>query len=61
VIGAKGRPLLTAQGEAMVLEYIQRGIIQPGAVVAEFPRSRAAEAFAAQNAAECLKAVIVPD
>lgn len=61
VIGAKGRPLLTAQGGAVVLEHIQRGIIRPGGVVAEFPLSRAAEAFAAQNAAECLKAVIVPD
>jgi threonine dehydrogenase-like Zn-dependent dehydrogenase len=61
VIGAKGRPLLTAQGKAMVLEYIERGIIRPSVVVAEFPLARAAEAFAAQNAAECLKAVLVPD
>ena len=61
VIGAKGRPMMSAQGEAVVLTYIERGIIQPRAAVAEFPRSRAAEAFAAQNAAECLKAVIVPD
>ena len=61
LIGAKGRPLLTAQGEAVVLDYIERGIIQPDAVVTEFPRSRADEAFAAQHAAECLKAVLVPD
>ena len=60
LIGAKGRPAVTAQGEAVVLEYIQRGIIQPHAAVAEFPRTRAAEAFAAQNAAECLKAVLLP-
>jgi threonine dehydrogenase-like Zn-dependent dehydrogenase len=61
LIGAKGRPMVTAQGEAMVLDYMERGIIQPQAVVAEFPRSRADEAFAIQNAGECLKAVLVPD
>ncbi len=61
LIGAKGRPLQTAQGEAVVLDYIERGIIQPDAVVTGFPRSRADEAFAAQNAAECLKAVLVSD
>jgi threonine dehydrogenase-like Zn-dependent dehydrogenase len=61
LLGAKGRPLVTAQGEAVVLEYIRRGIIRPSAVVAEFPLSRAAEAFAAQHAAACLKAVLVPD
>jgi hypothetical protein len=60
LLGAKGRPLTTAQGEAVVLEYIRRGIIRPGAVVTEFPLARAAEAFAAQHAAECLKAVLVP-
>ena len=52
---------MTAQGEAVVLDYIERGIIQPDAVVTGFPRSRADEAFAAQNAAECLKAVLVSD
>lgn len=61
VTGAKGRPLMTAQGDALVLDYIQRGIIKPAAVATEFPRSRAAEAFAAQSAGECLKAVFVPD
>jgi L-iditol 2-dehydrogenase len=61
VIGAKGRPMMTAQGEAVVLDYIERGIIQPDAVVTEFSHARAAEAFAAQNAAECLKAVLVSD
>ena len=61
LIGAKGRPMVTAQGEAVVLDYMERGIIQPQAAVAEFPRSRAGEAFAAQNAAECLKAVLLPD
>jgi hypothetical protein len=61
LVGAKGRPMLTAQGEALVLNYMERGIIQPRAAVAEFPRAHAAAAFAAQNAAECLKAVLVPD
>jgi threonine dehydrogenase-like Zn-dependent dehydrogenase len=59
-LGAKGRPPTTAQGEAVVLEYLQRGIIRPGGVVTEFPLARADEAFAAQHAAECLKAVLVP-
>jgi hypothetical protein len=44
-----------------VLDYIGRGIIRPETVVTVFPRARAAEAFAAQASAECLKAVIVPD
>jgi hypothetical protein len=60
LVGAKGRPLTTALGEAVVLEHIRRGIIRPGAVVTEFPLARADEAFAAQHAAECLKAVLVP-
>jgi L-iditol 2-dehydrogenase len=62
LIAAKGpRPLLTAQGEPLVLDYIARRIIRPETVVTTFPRARAAEAFAAQAASECLKAVIVPD
>jgi threonine dehydrogenase-like Zn-dependent dehydrogenase len=58
VIGGKGRPLVTARGEALAIDFIRRGLIHPEVAVTEFPRSQAAEAFAAQNAAECLKAVI---
>ena len=62
VIAAKGpRPLTTAQGEATVLDFIERRIIRPETVVTTFPLSEAAEAFAAQASSECLKAVIVPD
>ena len=41
VIGAKGRPMMTAQGEAVVLDYIERGIIRPDAAVTEFSHARA--------------------
>lgn len=62
LIAAKGpRPMMTAQGEALVLDYIARGIIRPETVVTAFPMSRAREAFAAQASTECLKAVIIPD
>ena len=62
VVAAKGpRPLLTAQGEATVLDFIARKIIRPETVVTTFPRSQAAAAFAAQASSECLKAVLVPD
>jgi len=53
--------MTTAQGEAVVLDHIERGLIRPDAAVTEFAYARAAEAFAAQNAAECLKAVLVSD
>jgi L-iditol 2-dehydrogenase len=62
VIAAKGpRPLLTAQGESTVLDFIKRKIIRPETVVTTFPLAKAAEAFAAQASSECLKAVIVPE
>ena len=61
VIGAKGRPMMTAQGEAVVLDYIERGIIQPDAAVTEFPHARAAEAFAVRTRPSVLKAVLVSD
>jgi alcohol dehydrogenase len=62
LIAAKGpRPLLTAQGTPLVLEYIARRIIRPETVVTTFALSEAQEAFAAQASAACLKAVVVPD
>ncbi|MBM4437175.1 MAG: hypothetical protein FJ029_08080, partial [Actinobacteria bacterium] len=61
VIGGKGQPLVTAQGEALAIDFFRRGLIRTDGVVTAFPRSHAAEAFAAQNGAECLKAVITTE
>ena len=60
-MGGKARPLVTTQGEALAIDFIQRGLLHPEDVVTEFARARADEAFAAQNATECLKAVITAD
>jgi threonine dehydrogenase-like Zn-dependent dehydrogenase len=59
VIGGKGRPLVTTQGQALAIDLIQRGRLHPEVVLTEYPRSQAAEAFAAQNAADCVKAVLM--
>jgi len=61
VIGGKGQPLVTAQGEALAIDFFRRGVLRAEQVVTAFPRSQAAEAFAAQNAAACLKAVLTTE
>ena len=58
VIGGKGHPLMTAQGEPLAIDFFRRGWRVTEAVVTGFPRSQAPEAFAALNAGACLKAVI---
>ena len=61
VIGGKGQPRVTAQGEPLAIDFFRRGLIRSEGVVTAFPRSQAAEAFAAQNSHAVLKAVIITE